>query len=112
MGSAARSIFFFLPSFATPFRDFGRGGRFGTDVMAGTPCRHTPDLSLHQVKIELGRHAGQHILIRTLVPNNSRTDETENPHCFLNPAANFLISCEEHRGWGRQPGSCSGPEVL
>jgi hypothetical protein len=98
MGSAARSIFFFLPSFATPFRDFGRGGRFGTDVMAGTPGGHTPDLSLHQVKIELGRHEGQHILIRTLVLNNSRTDETENPHCFLNPAANFLISCEEHRG--------------
>jgi len=66
--------------------------------MAGTPGGHTPDLSLHQVKIELGRHEGQHILIRTLVPNNSPTDETENPHCFLNPVSNFLISCEEHRG--------------
>src|SRR5260370_18890322 len=101
MGSAARSIFF-LPSFATPFRDFGRGGRFGTDVMAGTPGGHTPDLSLHQVKIELGRHEGQHILIRTLAPNNSRPDEPENPHYFLTLPANFLLSCEEHRGYGRQ----------
>jgi hypothetical protein len=41
--------------------------------MAGTPGGHTPDLSLHQVKIELGRHEGQHILIRTLAPNNSQT---------------------------------------
>src|SRR5260370_41350738 len=97
MGSAARSIFF-LPSFATPFRDFGRGGRFGTDVMAGTPGGDTPDLRLHQVKIELGRHEGEHILIRTLVYNNSQTNEKEDPHCFPNPAADFLISGEQRRG--------------
>src|SRR5260370_31220896 len=100
MGSAARSIFFF-PSFATPFLDFGRGGRFGTDVMAGTPDGHTPHLTLHPVKIELGRHEGQHILIRTLVPNNSRPQETKNPPCFPNSPSNLLTTCGESHGVGR-----------